>query len=298
MTFAQFRGLVVYETESALQRFADWAVGSVGSSRSSALIRICLGFLIWNRFAYDQLPYKHELGWQTAFSLLFFAATTLMILGVYSRLSTFVAGAATFSFYFYFGLVLDHEPYTHHHTYWLGIATVLCALTPCGRSFSIDRWFAVRQARRRGQEPPPEAGNLWGLRLIVIQLTMMYFWSAYDKCHPGFLEGDRLEAIFMRFYIGSNLGAWEAWSWIFPAAAWTVVLLEFALAFGLPFAATRKYLLFPGLMLHAAFYVMLPVGTYSATIVLLYLAYFDADRVHRVIDQLCGQAPDPPPART
>lgn len=265
-----------------------WAVGTVGSSRSSALIRIGLGFLIWVRFASEQLPFRHELGWHTAFSLTFLLATAMMVTGVFTRLSTFVSGVLTFSFYYYFGLVLEFEPYTHHHTYWLGIATILCSLTPCGKSFSVDRWLAVRQARARGQPLPIEAGNLWGLRLIVIQLTMMYFWSAYDKSFAGFLNGDRLEAIFMRHYIGSGLADWAAWSWAFAVAAWIVVVLEYFLALGLPFARTRKYLVIPGLLLHAAFYVMLPVSIYSATIVLLYLAYFDADKVHRVIDELGG----------
>jgi hypothetical protein len=40
--------------------------------------------------------------------------------------------------------------------------------------------------------------------------------------------------------------------------------------------------------MHATFYIMLPVATYSATIILLYLAFLDADRVHRFIDQLVG----------
>ena len=267
-------------------RFFEWAVGTEGSSRSSALIRIGLGFLIWARFAADQLLFKHDFGWQTLFSLAFYLFTLLMVLGIYSQVSTFAVGILTLSFYFYFGLVADIEPYTHHHTYWLGIATLFCALTPCGKSFSFDRWHAVRSARLNNVQPPAEAGNLWGLRLIVIQLSLMYFWSAFDKSHFGFLDGDRLEAIFMNYYIGSNLDLWESWLWIFAAAAWFVVIIEYALAFGLPFEKTRRYLIVPGLLLHLAFYVMLPVLTYSATIILLYLAYLDADKVHRFIDEL------------
>ncbi len=60
---------------------------------------------------------------------------------------------------------------------------------------------------------------------------MMYFWTAVDKLHPGFLEGDRLEALFMYYYIGSSLADWAAWSWVFAVAAWIVVIVEFALTF-------------------------------------------------------------------
>ena len=281
---------IVAPVERLWSGFLAWGVMSIGSSRSSALIRIGLGIIVWARFAYEQLPFFHELGWRTVFSLLFYLFTTLMIVGYKARITTFIAGLLTMSFYYFFGLVLDHEPYTHHHTYWLGMATLLCALTPCDKSYSLDRWLAVRKAQRTGNPLPLEAGNLWGLRLIVIQLTMMYFWSAFDKLHLGFLEGDRLEALFMRYYIGSSLSHWEAWSWAFAVAAWIVVVLEFALAIFLPFPQTRKYFVLLGLALHLCFYVMLPVYTYSITIILLYLAYFDADQIHLVLDDLQGHS--------
>ncbi len=121
---------------------------SVGSSRSSALIRIGLGLIIWTRFAYEQLPYRYEFGWHTAFSVLFYVFTTLMIVGYRARITTFVAGLLTMSFYYYFGLVSNYEPYTHHHTYILGIATVLCALTPCDKSYT--HWTGGWRSARPG----------------------------------------------------------------------------------------------------------------------------------------------------
>jgi hypothetical protein len=72
--------------------------------------------------------------------------------------------------------------------------------------------------------------------------------------------------------------------------AWVVLLLEYALAFGMPFEATRRWLIVPGLTLHALFYILLPVGTYSMTMWLLYLAYLNADHVHEVIDRLQGKS--------
>ncbi|MGH8559102.1 MAG: HTTM domain-containing protein [Methylococcales bacterium] len=282
-----------HATVSIIQCFSNWAVDSVGSSRSSALIRIGLVLIIWARFASDQIPFKHEFGWHTLFSIAFFLSTTMMLIGIFTRFATFVTGIIALSFYYYFGLVLDVEPYTHHHTYWLGVAAFLCSLTPCGRSFSLDRWLAVKKARQKNLTPPPERGNLWGLRLIVVQLTAMYFWSAFAKTNAGFLGGDRLEAIFMQYYIGSNLADWAAWSWAFVAAAWGITILEYLLAFGMPFARTRKYLLIPGLALHAGFYLLLPVRTYSVTIMLLYLAYLDADKVHRFLDEIAGRETAP-----
>ncbi len=269
-------------------RFLSWGLDYEGSTRTSAIIRIGLGFLLWGRYANDLLPFKHPFGLETVYCLTFFGLTTLMIVGLWAGMATFLTGLFGLFTYYYVGHVFGHEPYTHHHTYWLGIATFYCALTPCGRSFSVDRWLAVRKAHKDGAPPPPERGNLFGLRLIVLQLSAMYFWTAYDKTFWGFLSGDRLEQIFVNFYVGSNAGMWMKYGFAFAAAAILVTLLEYALAFGLPFTKTRRWLLIPGLLMHSAFYVMLPVATFSATIVLLYLAYFDADRVHRFIDQLAG----------
>ncbi len=266
--------------------FLAWGLDYEGSTRSAAIIRIGLGLLLWGRFANDLLPFRFPLGLETLYCLAFYALTTLMIVGLWARLATFLTGLWGLCTYYYIGHVFGHEPYTHHHTYWLAIATIYCALTPCGLSFSIDRWLALRRAQKSSSPPPAERGNLFGLRLIVLQLSAMYFWTAYDKTFMGFLSGERLQQIFAYYYVGSQAGPWLDFALLFTLAAVSITLLEYALAFGLPFARTRKWLLIPGLLMHCAFYVMLPIATYSATVVLLYLAYFDADRVHRAIDKL------------
>ena len=51
-----------------------------------------------------------------------------------------------------------------------------------------------------------------------------------------------------------------------------------------------RYLLLPGLAFHAVIYCTLPVYTFSATMVVLYLAYFDPDDVHGFIDRLQGRS--------
>ena len=68
---------------------------------------------------------------------------------------------------------------------------------------------------------------------------MMYFWSAINKLQPDFLDGDRLEALFMALYPHTIDVA--TYSLAFIAMAWIVMVLEFALAFGLPFSRSRRY---------------------------------------------------------
>lgn len=267
-------------------RFVDWAVDTEGSSRSSALIRIGLAMLFWSRWAGELLLYRDQSPLGVFLAVNFFVATLLLFVGYHSRIAAVWTGMVGLAMYHYFGFQLGREPWTHHHAYLLAVAALLIALTPCGRSYSLDRYLAVMHAERRGVAPPAERGNLWGLRLIVLQLSVLYFFTAFDKSSYAFLSGARIEAIFLWYYAGSDYPAGLAWLAMIVSVA--VVALEYCLAFGLPFRATRRYLVLPGLAFHAIIYLTLPVYTFSATMALLYLAYFDADAVDKVIARLQG----------
>ena len=272
-------------------RLADWAINSEGSSRSSALIRNGIAMLFWSRWAGELLLYMHQSAIGLVLSANFFVATALLFIGYCSRAAAVWAGAVGLAMFYYFGHELGREPWTHHHTYLLAAAALLLALTPCGRSYSVDRYLAVTRAGREGLPAPAERGNVWGLRLIVVQLTVLYFFSAFDKTSYAFLSGARLEHIFLWYYAGSDYPTLPGFHGLAMVVAFVVVALEYCLAFGLPFRRTRPYLVLPGLAFHAVIYVTLPVYTFSATMALLYLAYFDADAVDRVIARLQGIGP-------
>ena len=76
----------------------------------------------------------------------------------------------------------------------------LLALTPCGRSLSVDRWLAMRAAERRGEAPPPELGPLYGQRLLAMQVSAVSLFAVWDKLTPGFLSGARLQHILLDRY--------------------------------------------------------------------------------------------------
>ena len=67
---------------------------------------------------------------------------------------------------------------------------------------------------------------------------------------------------------------------------------ELALALAPWWPRLRRIALPLGVVMHAAFYVVLPVATFSATVVLLYLAALDPDAVTRVVARLAPRAPD------
>lgn len=285
---------------SALSAVSKWALDFEGSTRSSALIRISLAAVVWSRWANELILFRnlrseHGLEYVLLGSA-FYLFSTLMFVGLWSRVSTLATGVIALTIYWYFGHDLGREPWTHHHTYILAFGIFLCGLTPCGGSFSVDRWWAVRKARARGEAPPPEWGNLWGLRLIGIQLSSIYLWTAINKTNVGFLSGDRMEHYMMWFYTGSDYPQIPGFHAVMLLLGVGTTVLEYALAIGLWFPKPRRVLVPMGLMLHAGFYVLLPVSTYTTTMWALYLAFFDPAAVHRTVDALLGTQVSEPPS--
>ena len=265
-----------------LQRFYNWALCYSDSTRSVGLIRIGLILLIWSEWAGRLILCRDIRLGAILFSSAFFIVTGLMCVGLWTRASTmgtFILLSIRF---------IMHQPSQHHHTFLLIVSTLFITLTPCGRSYSLDRWLALRRALRSGLPPPPESGNLWGLRLIAIQLSMVYFWTAYEKLYWGFLSGDRMEMLFYNYYAGYDYASIPGFSALCFIAAITTVILEFLLAFGLYISKLRKYLMPAGIVLHVLFYVLLPIRTFTLTMILLYLAFIPAASVHRFIDNMHG----------
>ena len=263
-----------------LQRFYNWGLCYRDSTRSVGLIRIGLVLLIWSRWAGELTLCRDIRLSAILLNSAFFLLTGLMCVGLWTRASS-MGTAIIISVMF-----VMRESWHHHHTFLLIISTLFIALTPCGRSYSLDRWLALRRARKSELSPPPEIGNLWGLRLIAIQLSMVYFWTAYEKLYWGFLSGARMELLVYNYYAGYDYASIPGFSALCFIAAITTVILEFSLAFGLYIPKFRKYLMLAGIVLHILFYVLLPIRTFTLTVILLYLAYIPAASVHRFIDNM------------
>lgn len=284
-------------TGDLLARAGAFWLAPRGSTRSAALLRIGLALLLWTRFATDLAPFRGFTPDKLALSAVFFVATSAMLVGWWSRTATLVSGATALWLMFRVGVHGGHEPYVHHHVYLLATATVLLALTACGGSYSVDRWLAVRSAEGRGEAPPAEEGDLWGLRLVALLVSNVYFWGAYDKTNEVFLAGYRLHHMFGYLYLGSDWPVGVATANLMAVVAVATVVIEYALAVALWIRRCQPIGFVVGIGLHAAFFLLLPVSTFSATMLLLYLAYLDADAVHRLIDRLQGHRPTDEPAR-
>jgi hypothetical protein len=212
-----------------------------------------------------------------------------MFLGLYSRFATTWAACTMLALYFFLGFEQGVEPYTHHHTYLLVISTCLCALTPCHRSFSLDRLIDLRRAERDNTPLPREWGSQWGMRLVAIQVSCIYFWTAYNKTNVAFLSGERMEHIFTYLYLGSD---YPSWSTLFQTACTALavgtVALEYGLTVGLWVRRWQRWLIPLGVLFHLSLYVLLPVSTFSLNMCLLYVAFVDPAALHRFTDRFFG----------
>ena len=263
-----------------LQHSYNWGLCYCDSTRSVGLIRIGLVLIIWSEWAGELILCRDIRLGAILLNSAFFLLTGLMCVGLWTRVSS-MGTAIIISIMFNI-----HQSFKHHHTFLLVMCTFFIALTPCGRSYSLDRWLALRRALKSGLPPPPETGNLWGLRLIAIQLSMVYFWTAYEKLYWGFLSGDRMELLVYNYYAGYDYASIPGFSALCCIVAITTVMLEFLLAFGLYIPKLRKYLMPIGIVLHILFYVLLPIRTFTLMVILLYLAFIPAASVHRFIDNM------------
>lgn len=260
------------------------------STRPIGLLRIALALIILARFAAELTFFNTLEASGLILCLLFFTVTIMMLAGYMTRIATACVAGSLFEIYFTGSYGNSVTQWNHHHVYLLMSATTLLACTPCDRSYSVDRYRALRNAERKGESPPPERGRLWGQRLIVLQLGALYFWTAVDKSDWAFLSGQRLEQILTWTYSGRPLEILLDFPFILAAISIVVVAVEYGLALGIFVRRWHRFVIPIGLTLHASFYVLLPVETYSITMMALYLTLPDPDSLHRFLDRLQGHA--------
>lgn len=258
------------------------------STRAISLIRICLIFLLWKRFSgyfllFGNIPFD-----QLIIGLFFYASSILVLLGFLSRISLPLLAFTMISIYYYLGHYLKIHSITSHHTYLLCIVPTFLALSPCEKSFSLDRYFTFRKAIANRQKLPQERGVIWPSILIGLQLSSIYFWSAYSKISPDFISGERLEMIFAYTYYDYEITKFSSFSLIAKILSISTILVELLLAFGLWFKSSRNLTLAIGVFFHLTLYYTLPVSTFSLTMILLYLVFIPPKQVHQVIDTLMG----------
>jgi hypothetical protein len=280
------------DSRSLTRLLAAW-LDEEGSTNAFALMRIGIVLNLWSEWSSALLLYK-DLSWQRiAISAGFYGFTSLLLIGWHTRLAAFGTAAAVSGIFWYIGGVQQHHWFQHHHSFLLVSASWLLLLCPCGGSLSLDRSLQIRRALRSGLPIPPERGPLWARRLFQLQVTMVYLGSAYNKSHPGFLSGIRLEHLLLNYYTGSDFPEWPGLAYLMPLLGTGTVLTEYLLAFGLWIPRLRRWLIPIGFLFHAMLYVMLPIQTFSTTMWVLYLAFVPPESVSKAVRSIAESEDSP-----
>jgi hypothetical protein len=165
------------------------------------------------------------------------------------------------------------------------IVSFYMMLCPCGAAFSLD---AIRAARKRGTLAEPLIAP-WGLRLLQMQMCLIYFQSCVIKCQgPLWLNGTTVHyVLFNREFAQFNMEWLGQYPLIINLMTHGALLIEFSLAFWLWFRPTRRWAILGGLALHFGIRQILLVPGFGEVMTATYLTFLAPDELEatmRVLD--------------
>jgi hypothetical protein len=205
-------------------------------------------------------------------AMLFWVAAVLcLLLGFWTRLSAGVTWLLSTSF-------ATLNPYVDNSGDQLrGILLFYLMLCPCGTVWSIDAW----SRRRRQSDPGPVHVYPWPLRLLFVQMTLMYFCNGVYK-----LTGHDWPAGTSLYYVLGDLtlarwsyAAWTVPFWLTRLLTWTVMAWEVLFPALVLWRWTRIPALCFGAALHLGIWISLEVGNFAPYALCLYLPLLPWERL-------------------
>lgn len=210
------------------------------------------------------------------------AAVVCMTVGLGARISTIVAWALFVSFNQRLPWVLNG-----------GDSMMRCALfylmfAPAGAVWSLDSLWRRRGSQGAVMIPP------WSVRLMQIQLCLMYLFTGISKIDSGLIGNDWITGEAVYWVLNDlSLTRWP-YHWL-PVPMFVCRLLSWGtLAFelGFPFATAipsrwrfvsimRSGMLLAGVALHLGILIHTEVGWFSAATLGWYVLFLSGERVRR-----------------
>jgi hypothetical protein len=168
---------------------------------------------------------------------------------------------------------------------------ILCfymVLCPSGAAYSMD---ARREQERRGTLAEPLISP-WALRLLQMQVCLVYFQSCVIKCDgPTWMDGTATHYVLYNHEFN-----WFKLEWLgtYPIIVNLMthgaLLFEFMLAFWLWFRPMRRWTILAGVLLHAGIRPVLNIPGFGELMCATYLAFLDPDETMAVVRVLDPRA--------
>lgn len=157
--------------------------------------------------------------------------------------------------------LLDVSIYLNHY-YLAALLCWLLALSPAGRSGSVDAWMARRFLRRPRAHHPVRIAAVW-LVLFRAQIGLVYFFAGMAK-----LQGDwLLHAQPLRIWLGAStelpwIGAFFTWEHVPLLLSWCGFLFDSTIVFWLSWSKSRPYAYVVVIFFHVFTRLLFDIGMF------------------------------------
>jgi hypothetical protein len=222
----------------------------------------------WGVFAVWPTSQALLIGW----AVLLVAAIALVV-GWHSRLAAVLVAVLILSFQ-------RRDPYIFNAgDIVVRLEALFLALSPCGAALSLD------QRRRAGAFWSAQSRPLWPVRLLQVQLSIIYLASVQTKLSgQTWLQGtavsyalrlEDMQRLPPPQWVNTN-------ALIMNAATWGAVAVVLAVGILIWNRRFRPWVLAAGVALHLGIDIGIEVGIFSYAMFVLYLAWVSPDTVQRL----------------
>jgi len=196
-------------------------------------------------------------------------ASLVMIVGWHTKLATFLVFVMIMSFE-------RRNPWIFNSGDGLiRILSLYLALSPCGAALSLD------QRRRFGSFWSAQDIKVWPLRLMQVQISIIYITTVIAKLHGDTWQNGSAVSYTLRLDDMLLLPS-PAWMSTSPlignAMTWGTLLVEFSLGVFVWNKRWRTKVLLAGVFLHLTILLTMVVGFFSLAIFVLYLSFVPWER--------------------
>ena len=195
---------------------------------------------LWYRFSLFHIRADPPFVW-TIYTLCIIT-TTMMILGIKTRITTILSWFFVNTIYIYSPIFYSGGDTVVRVYLFLGM------LTRWGEAYSLDAWWARKKAVLRGASeiPPLKPIPAWPLRLMMLQLAIIYCATGALKSGHTWLDGTALFFAlnldhFYRHPAQIQLVTFLQMIWVLPLSTWITRIWETAFPLAVMGAAINAF---------------------------------------------------------
>ncbi len=231
----------------------------------------------------NQLPPEWARAWtewgatpEAAYQLfgLLLASVACMTVGLGTRVSTIAALVLASTFHNRLPWLMNGGDYLFRNGLYFLI------LSPAGATWSLDRLVWNRLCGRPTGGPVLIAP--WSVRLMQIQVCIMYFFTGVVKLGPDYFNGEAI-------YWVLNDVAITRWPYalvpvpllVCRLLSWATLGFELGFSFLVWIRPVRKYLLIVGLLFHLGILAVIEIGWFSQAALCWYVLFVPGESVVR-----------------